>query len=161
MKGIILENRNRGFRAGAVLIKDGKILLMHQYLGPRPQENKDAEDFYTLPGGSWELEETLEQTCKRELKEECGIEAKVGKLLFLIDTESRIAFYFACETDTTEVVLGGPEKDRMSDYEQYKVEWVELEKFKNLTFIPKPAKDAVLKYLENPEQPAFFFTCNK
>jgi len=48
MKGIILENRNKGFRAGAVLIKDGKILLMHQFLGPR--DGKEAEDFYTVPG---------------------------------------------------------------------------------------------------------------
>ena len=161
MKGIILENRNRGFRAGAVLIKDGKILLMHQYIGPRPQEGKGAEDFYALPGGSWELGETLEQTCKRELKEECNIDATIGKLIFFIDTESRVAFYFTATTEDTEIELGGPEKDRMSDHEKYGVEWVELEKFKDLTFIPAEAQDAVLKYLDNPEQPAFFFTCNK
>lgn len=161
MKDIILENRNKGFRSGAVVIKDGKILLMHQYLGPRPQEGKDAEDFYTLPGGSWEIGETLEQTCKRELKEECNIDANIGKLIFLIDTETRIAFYFGATTQDTEIALGGPEKDRMSDHEKYGVEWVEIEKFKDLTFIPIPAKDAVLKLLENPEQPAFFFSCNK
>jgi 8-oxo-dGTP diphosphatase len=161
MKGIILENRNQGFRAGAVVIKDGKILLMHQYLGPRPQEGKGAEDFYTLPGGSWELGETLEQTCVRELKEECSVDITVGKLIFFIDTASRIAFYFACETSDTDIALGGPEKDRMSEHEQYKVEWVEFEKLMDLRFIPEPAKDAVLKYLKNPEQPAFFFSDNK
>ncbi|MFA5776705.1 MAG: hypothetical protein WC988_04090 [Patescibacteria group bacterium] len=40
----ILENRSQGFRAGALVLKDGQILLMHQILGDK--------DFYTLPGGS-------------------------------------------------------------------------------------------------------------
>lgn len=160
MKGVILENRKKGFRAGAIVIKDGKILLMHQYLGPRPAEGKEAEDFYTIPGGSWELGETLEQTCARELKEECSLDITVGKLIFYIDTESRLAFYFACETNDTTVVLGGPEKERMSDIEQYKFEWVALEKIRDLIFIPVPAKDAVLRYIENPKQAAFFCTCN-
>lgn len=161
MKGVILENRNKGFRAGAVIVKEGKILLMHQYLGPREIEGKGAEDFYTLPGGSWEVDETLEQTCKREIKEECGIDIAVGKLIFYIDTESRLAFYFVGETSETDISLGGPEKDRMSDYEKYTVEWIELEKINDLTFIPAPAKDALLKYLEDPNQPTFFLTTNK
>ena len=160
MKAVILENRNKGFRAGAVIVKDEKILLMNQYLGPREQEGKGAEDFYTLPGGSWEIGETIEQTCKREIKEECGIDINVGKLIFYIDTESRLAFYFVGETAETKIALGGPEKDRMSDHEKYSVEWVELEKLKDLTFIPVPAKDAVLRYLDNPDQPAFFYSTN-
>lgn len=159
MKAVILENRNKGFRAGALLIKDGKILLMHQFLGSR--EGKDTEDFYTLPGGSWEYGETLEQTCKREFKEECNLEVTVGKLLFLVDTESRIAFYFLCAADSVEISLGGPEKERMSIHEQYHVEWLELEELKNIIFIPAPAKDAIFKYLENPNQPTFFVSTNR
>jgi len=159
MKPTILENRNNGFRAGAVVIKDNKILLMHQFLGPR--ENKGAEDFYTLPGGSWESNETLEQTCKRELKEECNLDIEVGKLIFLIDTVSRIAFYFECAADSMDISLGGPEKDRMTEHEQYHVEWVEIEKLKSLAFIPAPAKDAIFKYISNPKQPTFFLSTNK
>jgi ADP-ribose pyrophosphatase YjhB (NUDIX family) len=160
MKVVILENRNNGFRAGAVIVKDGMILLMHQYLGPRENEGKGAEEFYTLPGGSWEIGETIEQTCKREIKEECGIDINVGKLIFYIDTESRIAFYFECTTNDVEIALGGPEKERMHDNEQYHVEWVELPKIKKLTFIPAPAKEEILKYLKNPNQPAFFYSTN-
>ncbi|KKT26713.1 MAG: MutT/nudix family protein [candidate division WWE3 bacterium GW2011_GWA1_43_94] len=159
MKGVILENRNKGFRAGGIVIKDGKILLMRQFLGPR--DGKREEDFYTLPGGSWEAGETIEQTCKREIKEEFNLDVTVGRLLFLIDTESRIAFYFECTTDDIEIALGGPEKERMHANEQYHVEWVNLSKIKELTFIPTPAKEAVLKHLEQPNQPAFFFSTNK
>lgn len=160
MKGVILENRNKGFRAGAVIIKDGKILLIHQYLGPRENEGKGAEDFYTIPGGSWEIGETLEQTCVREINEECGINITLGKLIFYIDTESRLAFYFVGKTTENKIALGGPEKDRMTENEKYSVEWVKLEKIKELTFIPAPAKDAVLRYLDNPDQPTFFLSTN-
>lgn len=161
MKGVILENRNKGFRSGAIVVKDDDILLMHQYLGPREKEGKGAEDFYTLPGGSWETGETLEQTCRREIKEEFNLDVTVGRLLFLIDTESRIAFYFECTTNDVEIALGGPEKERMTDHEQYYVEWVELSKIKELTFIPAPAKEAILRYLEKPNQPTFFLSTNK
>jgi len=40
MKGVILENRNKGFRAGGIVIKDGKILLMRQFLGPRAEAQR-------------------------------------------------------------------------------------------------------------------------
>ncbi|MCB0509883.1 MAG: NUDIX domain-containing protein, partial [Bacteroidetes bacterium] len=80
----ILQNRSQGFRAGALVIKDTKVLLMHQIF--------NGEDFYTLPGGTWEKGETIEETCKREVLEEFGINVTVGKLAFLIDTETRIAF---------------------------------------------------------------------
>lgn len=161
MKGMILENRNKGFRAGAVVIKDGKILLMHQYLGPRPQEGKGPEDFYTLPGGSWEVGETLEQTCKREIKEEFDLDVTVGKLLFLIDTESRIAFYFECTAQNIEISLGGPEKERMTENEQYHVEWVDILNINELTFIPAPAKEALLKHIDYPKHPTFFCSTNE
>jgi len=114
----ILENKPQGFRSGGLVVKDGKILLMHQIV--------KGEDFYTLPGGSWEAGETLEQTCKREIKEEFGIDVEVGKLIFLLDTDTRIAFYFLCETGNKEIELGGPEKGRMNNDEQYYVEWISL-----------------------------------
>lgn len=149
----ILENRNQGFRAGALIVKDRKVLLMHQILGD--------EDFYTLPGGTWEKGETIEETCQREVKEEFGIDVDVGKLVFLLDTKTRIAFYFACETETTDIQLGGPEKDRMTEQEQYHVEWLDLDDVAKVNFIPPQAKEGIIKHLSNPEQPTFFLTNNK
>ena len=149
----ILENRSQGFRAGGLIIKDGKILLMHQIVGD--------ENFYTLPGGTWEKGETLEQTCKRELFEEFGIKVNVGKLAFLLDTKTRIAFYFVCETNKTDIKLGGPEKQRMNEGEQYYVEWLDLDEISKANFIPESAKEGIIKFLSDQEQPAFFLTNNK
>jgi len=149
----ILQNRSQGFRAGALVIKDNKVLLMHQIF--------NGEDFYTLPGGTWEKGETIEETCKREVLEEFGINVTVGKLAFLIDTETRIAFYFVCETDETELKLGGPEGERMNEKDQYYVEWLDINKIVESNFIPPQAKEAIIRYMESPEQPTFFLSNNK
>jgi len=140
MKATILNNRSQGFRAGGIVIKDGKILLMHQIV--------KGEGFYTLPGGSWEVGEKLEETCKREIKEEFNIDVEVGKLAFLLDTTTRIAFYFLCNYVQGDIELGGPEKVRMHDGEQYYVEWVDLNLVPSLNMIPKVAKDGLIKVLK-------------
>ena len=134
------------------MVKDGKLLVMHQIV--------KGEDFYTIPGGSWELGETLEQTCKREIKEEFGVEVKVNKLVFLLDTTTRIAFYFKCDYLGGEIALGGPEKSRMNKDEQYYVEWLETTKITGANFIPAQAKEGVLRFLAEPEKPTFFLENN-
>jgi 8-oxo-dGTP diphosphatase len=146
----ILKNRNKGFRAGAIIVKNQKVLLMHQIL--------NGEDFYTLPGGTWEKGETLEETCTREVLEEFGINVEVGELVFLLDTKTRIAFYFECHTDETEINLGGPEADRMHEGEQYYVEWLDIKEIEKVDFIPRPAREGLMQYLKHPKQPTFFLT---
>lgn len=58
----------------AMIKKDGKVLL-----GKRPKGNSLAGQ-WEFPGGKIELGETPEEALKRELREEIGIEAEIGKL---------------------------------------------------------------------------------
>ncbi len=146
-RATILENRSRGFRAGGIVIKDEKILLMHQIVR--------GEAFYTLPGGHWEAGETLEETCRREIKEEFNINVKVGKLVFLLDTTTRIAFYFLCDYVGGKIALGGPEKDRMNNDEQYFVEWVSVDKIQELDMIPRVAREGLLRVLAGGDEKLF------
>ena len=46
--------------SGPVILKHGKLLVIKE----------DKDDFYKLPGGRVEKDETLEETCEREIKEE-------------------------------------------------------------------------------------------
>lgn len=55
------------------LLRDGKILL-----GQRPKGSLQGQ--WEFPGGKIELGESPEEALKRELHEELGIEATVGKL---------------------------------------------------------------------------------
>ena len=52
-----------------VIIQDGKVLLSRQW------------DGYDFPGGGVELGETIEEALIREVKEETGVDIKVGRLL--------------------------------------------------------------------------------
>lgn len=60
--------------ADAVLIKDGKVLLVRRATEP-------FLGHWAIPGGFMETDETIEETAIRELREETGIEAKPIKLI--------------------------------------------------------------------------------
>ena len=65
------EHKHLG--AYALIIKDNKILLIKKFTGP-------YDGKLDLPGGTIEFNETPEQTLKRELKEETGLDIIKYKL---------------------------------------------------------------------------------
>lgn len=146
-KDTILSNRKDGFRAGGIIIKDYRILLIRQVLR--------GKEFYTIPGGTWESGETLEETCRREVKEECTIDVEVKDLLYIVDSSTRLAFYFACKYISGELELGGPEKERMNEHDQYFPEWVEIARFPELHILPGKAKEGLRSVLENENDKVF------
>jgi len=64
-------------RVNGVLIEDGKILLVEQYV--------TETRHWAHPGGRPEFGETLKQGLIRELKEETGLDVSVGDLLYVTD----------------------------------------------------------------------------
>lgn len=117
-----------------------------------------GEDFYTLPGGNWEAGEKLEETCSREIKEEFNLDVEVGRLVFLLDTIIRIALYFLCTYVQGDLKLGGPEKDRMYENEQYYVEWIETELIPGLNMIPWVANEGLQRVLSGTEKELFLLS---
>ncbi len=64
-------------RPSGVLIESGRLLLVRQSVTPRRR--------WSLPGGKLEYGETIEHCLVRELKEETGLDIKVGDLLYVTD----------------------------------------------------------------------------
>lgn len=145
---VILKNRPRGFRSSGLVIKDNQLLLMKQVLR--------GEVFYSVPGGHWEENETLEQTCQREIKEEFGIDVVVDRLIYYVDTESRLNFVFSCNYASGEITLGGPEGERMSENDQYFPLWLDLNEVESANIQPVETKEAIIRYLQDKKQPPFF-----
>lgn len=85
---------NFELRAAAVVIHQNRLLVMQD----------DVRSYYYLPGGAVSLNETGAEALQRELSEELGIEAEIGRLLwvtedlFIEDTEHKrfhhISFYY-------------------------------------------------------------------
>jgi mutator protein MutT len=70
---------NPKIRATGVLVEDGCILLLEQ--GVKDSGGRE----WSLPGGTLEVGETLEECVIREIKEETGLTVVVGKLLYVCD----------------------------------------------------------------------------
>ena len=64
-------------RITGILIEDNKILLLDQNVN----ENRS----WSLPGGTLEDGESLEECMIREMKEETGLDVSIGKMLYICD----------------------------------------------------------------------------
>jgi mutator protein MutT len=67
---------------GAVIIKDGKILL-------EKRKNEPGKGKWSIPGGLVELGESVEQTVMREVKEETGLEVEKPEHIDVVDNITR------------------------------------------------------------------------
>ncbi|CAM4168939.1 NUDIX hydrolase [Paenibacillus alkaliterrae] len=89
---------------GALVIKDGKILLVRRAQEP-------GRGYWTNPGGYIEQLEPIEATIEREVLEECGVEAAVKSVVALRDQPRSIHnIYIAFEM---EYVSGEPIPDNV------------------------------------------------
>ena len=67
---------------GVVVWKDGEVLLIRR--GKSPMRGR-----WSLPGGRQELGETVREAAVREVREETGLEIRLGALLDVVDTIRR------------------------------------------------------------------------
>lgn len=109
---------------GAIIYK-GKILLV---------KNKSLREWF-LPGGLQELDESIEQTVVREIREELGIKTTVSKLVSLYsdpkwtktyangDLLQTLSFLFLMDVAEDSLINIEIDQDELSDYG-----WFDLDK---------------------------------
>jgi len=76
----------------AIIVDNGEILLVKR-------ANEPARGKWSPPGGVVELGESLVDAVKREVREECGLEVQVDRLLDVVevvrrDSKGRIRFHY-------------------------------------------------------------------
>ena len=91
---------------GAIVIKGDSILLVRR--GNPPNKGQ-----WGVPGGCLELGETLREGLAREVREECGIEIKIGELfdifeVFAKDDKGDIEFHYVLLDFFAEHISGDP-----------------------------------------------------
>lgn len=96
----------------ACVFKDDRILLIQR--GTPPSKGQ-----WSVPGGAIELGESFEDTAKRELDEECGVEIEVDDIFdvedFIIrDEDDNIQYHYVVTYVTANYISGnirpGPEE---------------------------------------------------
>lgn len=144
--------------AKALLVKDGKLLVIRCQRG--------GKEYYTLPGGGQEYQESLEQTVIRECLEETGLSVKAKSLAavqeeIITDPHSiqsapeychEHMWYFRCEPVDSQV-----QETTHEDLGQTGVRWVPLDEVKSLPILPQWLRERAEAVLQS-EQTAFLGT---
>ena len=129
-------------RVSAIIIRVNKILLIHR--------KKNGEEYWVFPGGGVEDTETADEGILREVKEETSLDVLKCELAFMAYNEAskkEEPFYF-CEVSDGEPEIVGEEKDKHGPGNWYHLEWVEINKLKNIWLVPeKAAKEVVERYI--------------
>ena len=77
---------------GALIVHEGKILLVKRARPP-------SKGKWSIPGGAVELGEEVREALVREVKEECGLDIEVDRLLDVVDNivvnkEGHLRFHY-------------------------------------------------------------------
>ncbi|MBQ3494674.1 MAG: NUDIX domain-containing protein [Clostridia bacterium] len=131
--------------ARAIIIENQKVLLMFR----RKIDGDEVKEYYVVPGGGQDEGETLEQTVKRELNEELGVEIEIVNFVGEETFKQSNSHYFLCKITKGTPALGGEELDRMTQENFYQPQWVEIEKLDDLVvhgkeFVKKCCESAPL-----------------
>lgn len=118
-------------------------------------------NFYFLPGGHIEHQESAEAALLRELLEESGTVAKIKRFLGCLEYSFELGqnsichnheynFFFEVESDTLKIDNKIPQLE-----DHIKLIWMPLSKLKEIDFRPDPLKLLLPKWLEIDMQSGF------
>ena len=120
----------------AIIIEKDSLLTLFR----RKIKEGKIKEYYVIPGGGKENNETLEENVKRELKEEFSIDIEILGYLGKEEHEETIEYYFHCKIIDGIPKLGGEELERMTEENYYEIRKI---KIKDLDKYDINAKDKV------------------
>lgn len=136
------------YRSAAVIIDNSRLLVCTDYLPAK-----------YLPGGRIKINETASDALVRELKEELGISAKVGRPLWITEsffTEPvhgehvhELCTYFAVDITETDLLSRGDSFKGFDDGVSF--EWIPFDKLADITLHPDFLKTRAAKLPESTE----------
>ena len=138
-------------RVAGIIFMNGGVALMHRV---GVLKRKDIQEYYTFPGGGLEEGETLEEGTIREIKEEFGIDVKVVKKLYELESEkfNQKEYFFLCEYIGGKFGTGeGPEfsnNPKYIDSGKYLPEIIKKEDVKNIPLLPPEIKEKLVNDIE-------------
>lgn len=127
-----IENTVFGVRATALIVEDGKLLVV-----------EDEDGFYTI--GSIQVGERTEEAVIREVKEELGVKAEAGRLAFVVENrfEQGGVSYHNIEFHYLVDLLEDAPLTMQEDEKTQPCEWIDLDKLQNIQLVPTFLKTAL------------------
>lgn len=107
-----------------IIIEDGKVYAMFRR---RIKDNGTIKEYYVIPGGGINKNETLEENVIREMKEEFSVDVKIKGYLGKDESDETIAHFFSCSIINGTPKLGGEELERCTEQNYYEIRKVAIE----------------------------------
>ncbi|MBQ9947105.1 MAG: NUDIX domain-containing protein [Oscillospiraceae bacterium] len=126
--------------AKALIIIDGRMAAI------RIRDN--GEEWYIMPGGGLEAEETLCEAVCREVSEELGIAVECKELLFVVEgvhgeSFHRIDLVFACE-----YIDSIPNAELHGDTNQVGIGWLDIATLDKQPLYPSKLRRQIMNYYQ-------------
>lgn len=130
----------------AVIIENEKVLTMFR----RKIKDGIAIEYYVLPGGGQENDETLQENVIRELKEEMNVDIEILGYLGSSTWKDSNSNFFHCKIAKGKPCLNGEELERMSEENYYEPRFINVKDLENIDlkdkeFVFKALKQEYIK----------------
>ncbi len=144
-----MEEKRVGVGVGVLILKDNKVLL-----GKRNQDPKKAssalkgEATWTMPGGKIRFGESFEETAKREVSEETGMQLNKARVICTNNDKIETA-HFVTIGLLAEEFKGEPKAMEPEQITEWR--WFPIDKLPTPLFFPSA------KIIENYKRKEFYF----
>ena len=123
-----------------------QIVLIHRV---KKRDDGSVRDYYVVPGGKIEENESKMEALKREIQEELGIEVDIGNLILELDDREyndSFQYFYECKYKSGELGTGnGPEfTDKVNYKGLFEIVLVDRDEIRNLNLVPEKIKDVLI-----------------
>jgi len=125
-------------RATVFVLDKNRVLLLHRI--------KNGKEYYAVPGGGVQVDETPEQAAVRELKEETSLDVVLDEKIGEHEDDTSHQYFYIARSWSGTAALGGEELERQSPDNIYHLEWVPIEKLHEID-LRDEARKILFKHL--------------
>ena len=126
--------------AKALIIKEGKMAAI---------KIRDAEEeWYIMPGGGQDAEETLKEAVCREVSEDLGIAVECKDLLFVVEGVHGEAFHRVDLIFSCEYIGAMPDAVLHGDTNQVGIEWLDISTLNLQPLYPSKLRRQIMNYYQ-------------
>ena len=112
----------------AIIIDGDEVLLMFR----RKIKDGIVNEYYAIPGGGKEENETIEECVIREIKEDFNLDIEVKEYLGKVEDDKNIGHIYNTKIVGGTFKLGGEELDHNTEDNYYEVQRVKLTEIENI-----------------------------
>ena len=135
--------------ARAIVLNSNGIILIHR----KKVKYGKVYEYYATPGGHLEDNETFEEACIREVKEELGLDVDIVSLFMELKNYDINTFekYYIVNIVSGTLGTGNGEEFTNRDFEKYgsyEIEIIDKDKVEGINLLPVELKKKLTKYFK-------------